>query len=107
MHNEAYENYKIYKAKTKVFHDKHIQRKSFQSNHKVWLFNSRLKLFLGKLKSRWDGPFIVVKAFDHGVVKILDPKNGQTFTVNGQHLKPFVENFQLVNENSIELSHPM
>ena len=42
LRNEAYENSKIYKAKTKAFHDKHIFRKSFQRDQKVWLFNSRL-----------------------------------------------------------------
>jgi len=30
--NEAYENAKIYKVKTKAFHDEMISRKSFESN---------------------------------------------------------------------------
>lgn len=106
LRNEAYENSKIYKAKTKIFHDKHILRKSFHPDQKVWLFNSRLRLFPGKLKSRWDGPFIVVKAFDHGAVKILDPNNGQTFTVNGQRLKPYLENMHLTPKESIVLGDP-
>ena len=55
--NEAYENVKIYKEKTKAFHDKHILHKDFQPWDRVLLYNSRLKLFLGKLKSRWSGPF--------------------------------------------------
>ncbi|MQL76546.1 hypothetical protein Taro_008941, partial [Colocasia esculenta] len=53
---------KIYKAKTKTFHDKHIHRKFFQVHDKVWLFNSRLR---GKLKSRWDAPYTIVKAYDN------------------------------------------
>ena len=104
LRNEAYENSKIYKAKTKAFHDKHIFRKSFQPDQKVWLFNSRLHLFPGKLKSRWEGPYIVLKVFDHGAVKILDPKNGQTFMVNGQRLKLFLENEQMNTKESIILS---
>ena len=44
----------------KAFNDKYIARKIFEPNQKVWLFNSWLKLFLDKLKSRWDGPFRVV-----------------------------------------------
>ena len=52
FHNEAYENSKNYKEKTKAWHDKHIVRKEFESGQRVLLFNSRLKLFLGKLKSR-------------------------------------------------------
>ena len=63
LRNEAYENAKIYKAKTKAFHDKTISRKSFQPNQKVWLFNSKLKLFLSKSGSRWDGLFVVRQVF--------------------------------------------
>ena len=50
--NEAYENARIYKEKTKAWHDKHIARKEFEAGQQVLLFNSRLKLFPGKLKSR-------------------------------------------------------
>jgi len=50
--NEAYENAKIYKAKTKDFYDKMISRKSFEPNQKVWLFSSKCKLFPDKLRSR-------------------------------------------------------
>ena len=57
--NEAYENANIYKEKMKAWHDKHIIRKEFESGQRVLLFNSRLKLFPGKLKSRWSGPFTV------------------------------------------------
>ena len=57
FYNEAYENGKIYKEKTKAWHDKHIARKEFEAGQRALLFNSRLKLFLGKLKSRWPRPF--------------------------------------------------
>ena len=49
--NEAYENEKIYKEKTKSWHNKHIARKEFEPGQRVLLFNSWLKLFPGKLKS--------------------------------------------------------
>ena len=75
----------------KAFHDKCIARKTFEPNQKVWLFNSWLKLFPGKLRSRWDGPFKVVQVFTHRAVKIHDPKTGNTFRVNGQCLKPYIE----------------
>ncbi|MQL69536.1 hypothetical protein Taro_001850 [Colocasia esculenta] len=39
---------------------------------------------LAKLKFRWDGPYTVVKACENGVVTILNPQNGQSFTINGQ-----------------------
>ncbi|MQL82621.1 hypothetical protein Taro_015091 [Colocasia esculenta] len=61
-----------------------IHRKTFQVHDKVWLFNSRLRVFSRKLKSRWDGPYIVVKTCDNGAIMILDPKTGQSFTVKGQ-----------------------
>ena len=67
---DAYENSRIYKEKTKIFHDKNISRKNFQVGQKVLLFYSRLKLFPGKLRSRWTGPFIVTNVFPHGAVEI-------------------------------------
>ncbi|XP_075649875.1 uncharacterized protein LOC142620386 [Castanea sativa] len=45
----------------------------------------------GKLRSRWTGPFIVHTVYPHGAIKIENPKNGDMFKVNGQHLKPFLE----------------
>ena len=90
----------------KVFHDKQIMRKSFTPGQKVLLFNSRLHLFLGKLRSRWSGPFIVHTIFPHEAIEIKDPKNGVTFKVNGQRLKPYLE-YQPQGENTeINLSDP-
>ena len=57
LRNESYQNVEIYKAKNKAFHDKHINRKTFHVHDEVWLYNSLLKLFPGKLRSRWDGPY--------------------------------------------------
>ena len=67
--------------------DKYIIRKSFAPNDRVWLFNSRLKLFPGKLRTRWDGPYFVVESYPSGAVRIRDEKDGREFTVNGQRLK--------------------
>lgn len=53
IRNNAYENAKIYKHRIKVFHDKHIQRKTFTPGQKVLLYNSTFHLFPGKLHSRW------------------------------------------------------
>ncbi|CAN6700866.1 unnamed protein product [Malus baccata var. baccata] len=47
IRNEAYENARLYKEKTKAFHDKMIRTKSFSVGQKVLLFNSRLRLFPG------------------------------------------------------------
>ncbi|XP_068323218.1 uncharacterized protein, partial [Pyrus communis] len=70
LRNEAYENAKIYKERTKLYHDKAILRKEFHQGMKVLLYDSRLRLFPGKLKSRWVGPFKVLQTFPHGAVEI-------------------------------------
>ncbi|XP_026398708.1 uncharacterized protein LOC113294529 [Papaver somniferum] len=58
LRNDAYDSAKMYKNRMKVFHDKRILRKSFTPGHKILLYNTRLHLFLGKLRSRWSGPFL-------------------------------------------------
>ena len=68
----AYENAKLYKDRTKSWHDRHLSKKEFQEGELVLLFNSRLKLFPGKLKSRWSGPFKVVKIYPHGAVDLAN-----------------------------------
>ena len=55
---KPYHNAKIYKERTKKWHDKRLKKKEFNSGDKVPLFNSRVKLFgHGKLRSKWEGPF--------------------------------------------------
>ena len=90
LRQNAYENAAIYKEKTNAFHDRYIRRRSFQVNDKVWLYNSCLKLFPGKLRSRWDGPYVVLEFFDGGSVLISDAKTGRQFKVNGHRLKPYL-----------------
>ena len=103
--NEAYENDRIYKEKTKAWHDKHIMRKEFEAGQRVLLFNSRLKLFPGKLKSRWSGPFTVTQVFPHGRVEIMHPEKG-TFKVNIQRLMPYFRGEIHANKQTIPLSVP-
>ncbi|CAN6566353.1 unnamed protein product [Malus baccata var. baccata] len=94
IRNEAYENARIYKEKTKAFHDKMIRAKTFSIGQKVLLFNSRLPLFPGKLRSKWVGPFIVTNVFPHGAVQIKSLRTQQEFKVNGHRLKPYYEMFE-------------
>ncbi|XP_074352727.1 uncharacterized protein LOC141691874 [Apium graveolens] len=86
---QAYENNKLYKKKVKRWHDRRLVHKSFVSSQQVLLFNSRLRLFPGKLKSRWSGLFIVKTVFPHGAVEIFDKHLDQAFKVNGQRLKHY------------------
>ncbi|XP_050889277.1 uncharacterized protein LOC127094492 [Lathyrus oleraceus] len=89
--NRAYENAKVYKDQTKKWHDKRIVKKEFYEGQLVLLYNSRLKLFPGKLKSKWSGPFVVHKVFPHGAIELKNQANGDTFKVNGQRLKPYYQ----------------
>ena len=84
----SYENAKIYKERTKKWHDKHIQKRDSKEGDYVLLFNSRLKLFPGKLKSRWSGPFQIKTVYPHGAVEIWSKDTGN-FKVNGQRLKVY------------------
>ena len=60
LRNQAYDNARIYKDKTKKWHDQKILRREFKVGDQVLLYNSRLKLFPGKLRSKWSGPYTVV-----------------------------------------------
>ncbi|XP_026411049.1 uncharacterized protein LOC113306312 [Papaver somniferum] len=102
IHNDFYESARIYKEKTKLFHDKMIYRKSIVGGQKVLLFNSRLKLFPGKLRSRWSGPFVVTNVFPYGAVEVTSLTKGTIFKVNVHILKPYYENFT-TNVDVIEL----
>ena len=50
------------------------------------LFNSRLRLFLEKVNSRWSGPFVVSHVYPYEAVEICNTR-GEKFNVNGQKLK--------------------
>ena len=102
LRRESYESSQIYKERLKLFHDKTIVRKTFERHQKVLLYSSRLHMLPIKLRSRWTGPFIVKVVYPYGVVEIESPENGKIFKANGQHLKPFLKNFDR-QENSEEL----
>ncbi|XP_074267143.1 uncharacterized protein LOC141590450 [Silene latifolia] len=104
---EAYESSRLYKEKTKRFHDKAIIRREFKVGDLVLLFNSRFNLFSGKLKSKWSGPFTVVRVFSYGSVEVSD--EDQAFKVNGQRLKYYIAGAPILkNISSIDtyLLHP-
>jgi len=86
----AYENSRIFKEKTKRWHDAHLRKKSFEKGKKVLVFNSRLRLFPGKLKSKWRGPYVVKKVLDGGALEVMD-KSGGEFLVNGHRVKHYVD----------------
>ncbi|GJS16731.1 reverse transcriptase domain-containing protein [Tanacetum coccineum] len=88
LRDQAYENSLIYKEKTKKIHDSKIKNRVFNVGDQVLLFNSRLKIFLGKLKTRWTGPFNVAQVFPYGTVE-LSQTDRPNFKVNGHRLKHY------------------
>nr|GEX41270.1 reverse transcriptase domain-containing protein [Tanacetum cinerariifolium] len=86
--NHAYENSLIYKEKTKKIHDSKIRNRIFNVGDRVLLFNSRLKIFSGKLKTHWTGPFTINQVFPYGTVE-LSSTNGPNVKVNGHRLKHY------------------
>nr|GEW31209.1 reverse transcriptase domain-containing protein [Tanacetum cinerariifolium] len=85
---QAYENSLIYKEKTKRIHDSKIKDRVFNVGDRVLLFNSRLQIFSGKLKTRWTGPFIVTQVFPYGTVE-LSQTDRPNFKVDGHRLKHY------------------
>ena len=97
LRNEAYDNARIYKDKIKKWHDQRILGKEFREGEQVLLFNSRLKLFPGKLNSKWSGPYTVVSSNTFGVVTLRDD-TGEEFKVNGQRLKHYLSREERMEE---------
>jgi hypothetical protein len=81
-----------------------ISRKEFSVGQQVLLFNSRLKVMAGKLRSKWIGPFVVTNVFPHGAVEIKSAGTNKVFKVNGQRLKLFHESSMPEEETVEELS---
>ncbi|GJX02725.1 reverse transcriptase domain-containing protein [Tanacetum coccineum] len=89
LRDGAYENTRIYKERTKKLHDSRLRGdKDFKVGDKVLLYNSHLKMYPGKLKSKWSGPNIVKTVYPDGATEITD-KDGVSFKVNGQRLKKY------------------
>ena len=86
---QAYENAKLYKEKTKKWHDLKIVHRQLKPRQHVLLYNLRLKLFPGKLKSKWSGPFVITQVLSYGAVELLDPITNNTFKVNSQRVKHY------------------
>ncbi|GJU53859.1 reverse transcriptase domain-containing protein [Tanacetum coccineum] len=70
------------------YHDTISENRIFNVGDQVLLFNSRLKIFSGKLKSRWSGPFTITEVFPYGTAKLSHP-DGSNFKVNCHRLKHY------------------
>nr|GEV39972.1 reverse transcriptase domain-containing protein [Tanacetum cinerariifolium] len=88
LRDQAYENSVIYKERTKKLHDSKIKNRIFNIGDQVLLFNSLLKIFSRKLKTRWSGPFTITRVFPYGTIELSQP-NGLNFKVNGHRVKHY------------------
>ncbi|XP_042005732.1 uncharacterized protein LOC121754436 [Salvia splendens] len=108
---DAYDSAMWYKERTKMWHDKNLRRKELKVGQKVLLFQSRLKLMPGKLRSRWACPYTIVAIRANGAIELQgsDP-NSSSFLVNGHRVKPYrdesevcvVEEFPLLIPESLQ-----
>nr|GFA56600.1 reverse transcriptase domain-containing protein [Tanacetum cinerariifolium] len=73
LRDQAYENSLIYKERTSKLHDSKIKNRIFNVGDQVLLFNSRLKIFTWKLKTRWSGPFTITQVFPYGTIELSQP----------------------------------
>ncbi|GKB30630.1 reverse transcriptase domain-containing protein [Tanacetum coccineum] len=88
LRDQAYENSLIYKERTKKLHDSKIKNRIFNVGDRVLLFHSRLKIFSGKLKTCWSGPFTITKVFPYETIELSQP-DGPNFKVNGHRVKHY------------------
>ncbi|KAL1531216.1 hypothetical protein AAHA92_33919 [Salvia divinorum] len=85
-----------YKERTKLWHNKNLRTKELQVGQKVLLFQSRLKLMPGKLKSKWSGLYIITVIHSNRAVEISgSAPNSEPFIVSGHRLKVFRDNTEV------------
>ncbi|XP_015084201.1 uncharacterized protein LOC107027583 [Solanum pennellii] len=94
---KAYEISSLYKENIKKYHDQRIEKLDFDVGDLVLLFNSRLRLFPGKVKSKRTGPFLLKQLFPHGAVELKISERTR-FKVNGQRIKLYLGNAESVQE---------
>nr|XP_009761643.1 PREDICTED: uncharacterized protein LOC104213793 [Nicotiana sylvestris] len=85
----AYTSSFLYKEKMKYLNDKYIHNKEFKEDDLVLLFNSRLRIFPGKLKSKWSSPFEVVNVTPFDALDLKN-KNNEVFRVNRHQIKHYL-----------------
>ncbi|GKB57563.1 reverse transcriptase domain-containing protein [Tanacetum coccineum] len=86
---DAYESSISHKERTKRWHDKRKKAPTnYERGNKVLLFNSCLRMFPGKLKSRWYGPFSICRDMKNGAIELYD-EDGNEFIVNKQWVEPY------------------
>ncbi|KAL1555158.1 hypothetical protein AAHA92_15633 [Salvia divinorum] len=104
---ESYDAAMWYKERTKLWHDRNLRAKNLQVGQRVLLFQSRLKLMPGKLKSRWTGLYVITSIRSNGALEIQgSPPNSEPFIVNGHRVKVYRDSSELCVVEEISLRMP-
>ncbi|XP_022019160.1 uncharacterized protein LOC110919190 [Helianthus annuus] len=108
LRDAAYDRSWSIKENTKALHDRKLRKlKEFRVGDKVLLFNSRLKLITGKLKSRWSGPYVVKEVFPYRTVELFDEVDGGSWKLNIHRLKHYLGGpIETTEEEEIPLADP-
>ncbi|XP_049381223.1 uncharacterized protein LOC125845731 [Solanum stenotomum] len=104
FHLRAYQRSALYKEMIKLYHDNHIEKRTFRHGDLVLLFNSRLCLFPRKFRSKWSGQFKVTQVFQSGDIELKNDK-GLRFKANGQCIKAYLgvpEEVKIVEECKLD-----
>ncbi|XP_060211807.1 uncharacterized protein LOC132639373 [Lycium barbarum] len=102
---QACKSVSLYKERMKHYHDTKILKRDFQKGDDVLLYNLRLNLFLGKLKSRWSGPFQVVSISPNSAMEFKSGYGTRTFKVNGQRVKHYhwyIDGYRIVDMHRLK-----
>nr|GEX10975.1 reverse transcriptase domain-containing protein [Tanacetum cinerariifolium] len=103
---QAYKNSKLYKDRTKAYHDRNLRiRKEFKARDEVLFYNSKYKFKAPKVRLKWYGPFVVKHGFPSGYVTLHDKHEG-SFIVNGHRVKLYHDEEQ-INKLTTEQIHLM
>jgi hypothetical protein len=98
---QAYENAKLFKEKVKRWHDERIQKREFKVGEYVLLYNSRFTFFVGKLLSKWEGPYFLEEVYRSRAIKINNAEGTNSKVVNGQRIKHYISGTPINVESNI------
>ena len=98
---QAYENAKLFKEKVKRWHDKRIQKCEFKVREYVLLYNSHFRFFVGKLLSKWEGPYVIEEVYRSGAIKINNSEGTNPKVVNGKRIKHYISGMPINVESNI------
>ena len=70
------------------WHDAHIKKKIFHEGDWALLYDSRFQDFLGKLQTRWLGPYEIQNVHDNGTLTLATiDGSGYSFKTNGHRVQ--------------------